>query len=698
MSSTWKLTYPIPISKMAPTLGLDGRRARLHQLAAEWGVHTLPPVAPPTPAPQPRTPNDDFHAEELLKRRRMSANQDKNSQGSIKRAFSSRKQTWETNDIFEALNAHVANAGAPAVADALIAKLLSVGGNLNVANVKSKTNLLTRRRSIESMERSRVLQTAIENRQTDMVAVLALHADPFTLDSALPLALRSGDLVMVHLLLSRGANASQTQDAQDAFRQMCIMGGYADLIGLIIQSEGRPPPSWLSMSMVDAARKGCLQTVVRLSRSSADGEYNKAEALQSAISQGRVDIALAILTGAKPPTMGGQGVLEGFGQLLNHTTIGPNEKMALTEALLCAGASGDPVSIALSQACATEFYDMVSLLVSYGASVEFQEAAIIRHAISRGQSSLVQLLLSESSALSPIYASECVRSVPKTIAPEDRHAMLNILLRKGAGGIPLHDALVDAVQAGDLQSAELLLTPHFPGAQPITNGRRSSSPGMNFVRHEMASVDHNNGLALSIAVQMGNLSMVKQLLSGKPSAQTLDQVFPLVLGLQSTTRYHTAECFLAAGISRACISAALQQAIEEQPPRRDENLISILLRHNADVNFNDGAGILAAITIRDLPLLQTLLRSKPSPQTMAAGIARALAVDDKPVRYEMVRLLIAAGAGREGSEVSEALAQLLPVKPTDIQLVALLLEHGQADANFDQGLPVVIGMPPFHPF
>lgn len=141
----------------------------------------------------------------------------------------------------------------------------------------------------------------------------------------------------------------------------------------------------------------------------------------------------------------------------------------------------------------------------------------------------------------------------------------------------------------------------------------------------------------------------------------------------------------------------MQQSIEEQPPRKDENLISILLRHNADVNFNDGAGILAAISIRDLPLLQTLLRSKPLPQTMAAGIARAMTVDDKPVRYEMVRLLIAAGAGREGNEVSEALAQLLPVKPTDIQLAALLLEQGQADANFDQGLPVVIGMSPFHP-
>lgn len=678
---------------MVSTLGLDGRRARLQQLAGKWGVHTLPPVAPPARPPLTRTPSDDFHAEELLKRRRMTATSDRNSQGGIKRAFSSTKKAWEAHEIFEVLDAHVANCGAPGVADALIAKLLHVGGNLNVSNAKGKTGLLSRRRSIESMERSRILQKAVEHRQTDMVAVLVQHADPLTLDAALPLAMRSGDLAMVSLLLQRGANTTQTQDAQDAFRQMCIVGGQAELVGLILQSEGRPSPSWLSVALVDAARKGCLHTVLRLSRASADGEYNRGEALKTAIAQCRVDIALAILTGAKPPNSGGQAVMESFAQLLEHTTIGPNEKMALTEALLCAGASGDPVALALSQACATEFYDMVGLLVSYGASVEYQDASTLRHAISRGQSSLVQLLLTETSALSPFYASECVKSIPKTITPGDRYAMLNTLLLKGAGGSALHDALIDAVHAGDLHSAELLLTPQFPGGPPGSlhdsrNGPRNTA----YVRHEVASVDHKNGLALSTAVKMGSLPMVKQLLAGKPSAQMLDQVFPLVYDLKSPDRYHIAECFLAAGVSRPCISAALHKAIEEQPPRRDETFINLLLRHNADVNFNDGAGILSAITIRDVSLLETLLSSRPSPQTMAAAVARAMTVDDKRVRYEMVKLLIRAGAGGEGTEVSEALVQILPIKPVDVPLVTLLLERGRADANFNKGLPVALGV------
>ena len=674
-------------------MGMDARRARLQQLAAEWSVHTLPPVAPPMSAPQFRTPSDDFHAEELLKRRRMSATQDKQqSQGTIKRAFSSHKKTWEPTEIFEALNAYVANGGAPGVADALIAKLLAVGGNVNVPGAKSRTNLLTRRRSLESMERSRILQKAIENRQIDMVAVLAHHADPFTLDAALAPAIRSGDLVIVNLLLSRGANASQTQDAQDAFRQMCIVGGYSEVVALVLQSEGRPPPSWLSMAMVDAARKGCLQTVLWLSRFSADGEYNRGEAIKTAIAQCRVDIVLGILTGSKPPALGGQGVLESFSQLHEHATIGPNEKMALTEALLCAGAAGDATSIALDRACAASFYDMVGLLVSYGTSIEYQDASVLRQAILTGQSSLVQLLLSEPSTLSPIHASQCIGAIPKTIPPEGRHAMLNMLLRRGAAGLPLHEALVDAVRVADIQSVELLVAPNFPGAQPAAGmARRHSSPGIMNLRHETASVDHKQGLALCTAAKMGSLPMVKQLLAGKPSSQTLDQAFPFVLALQGATRYQMAECLLASGVSLFSISAALQRAIEEQPPRRDESLIGILLRYNADVNFNDGAGVLSAITSRDVPLLGTLLRSKPSPQTMASAMARVMTLEDKPVRYEMVRLLIGAGAGHHGTEVSEAIAQLLPTQPVDVQLATLLLEQGRADANFDQGLPVAIG-------
>ncbi|KAK0619958.1 hypothetical protein B0T14DRAFT_221086 [Immersiella caudata] len=665
---------------MAAAFGADPRRARLEELAVTCGVLNPAPVNVAPQAPPIRTTSDDFNAEELLKRRRAAETSNRNS----KWGFGSSKKTWEAKEIFDALDEHVRKAGSPGVADALIAKLKLVGGDVNVSHQKSKTNALMRRKSMEPLERSRVLYNAIENRQREMIAVLAQHADPLTIDQALPAALRSADPVIVQVLLQRGANTLQTQDGKDAFRQLCILGDHADLIGLVLQSSGQPVSNWMSLSLVDATRKGCYETVLRLSRSTADGEYGNAEALKTALSLGRVDLVLAILTGTQPPRPGGRGLSESLDQLTEQTNISPANKVILTEALLCAGASGDAVSRALSKACEANFYEMVELLLRFGASLDYQDANIVRGVISKCQTGLARLLLSERTIFSPIYASECVATLPKNVSPEDRYAILSLLLRKGAGGTTLNDALVDAVQACDLDSIELLIDPNFPEAIPVLNGNVRA-------RHEVASVDYKHGLALSITVRTNNLRMVQLLMRGKPSPATLDGVFPLANKLQGADRYRMAECFLGAGLSASCISATLQEAIEEQPPRRDQRFIGLLISHSSNMNIDGGAGVLSAIVIRDHALLGTLLQKPQTHDTIAAAVAKAMVIEDWRLRYIIMQLLInAGGAGREGTEISAALVDLLSIKPLDIQLAVLLLDHGKADVNFGDGASVNI--------
>jgi ankyrin repeat protein len=367
--------------------------------------------------------------------------------------------------------------------------------------------------------------------------------------------------------------------------------------------------------------------------------------------------------------------------------------MALAEGLLCAGADGDVVSAALVEACAKEFYEMVDLLISYGASVEFQDAAALRTAIARGQSSLVQLLLNEKTPLSPIYASEFIEHIPKTIAHEDRYAMLSVLLRKGAGGPPLDDALVDAVQAGDVESAKLLLTPHFPGGQTVESHDNGNGPrGMVYERHETASVDHRSGLALQIAVAKGHVPMVQQLLKGNALPETLVEVFPGVRDLPPAERYQMTECLLSAGLAGPCVSAALQEAIREEGPQRDERIIQLLLKFNADVNIDDGACILSAIAQGDADLLEILLKSGFDRRIAASAILEAMRVDDHPVRYRMISLLVEAAAGRGGAETcAQALAMVLQDNPLDMDLLNLLLDRGKPDINHMEAVPIIHG-------
>ena len=669
----------------------DNRRSRLSQLGEEWGVTEHTPPASPLPRPEPRsfrTNNDELYAEELLKRQRLAESQNGSGKSGLSRAFTTKKKAWEYREVFSALMAHVASQGSPGVAEALIAKLNLVGGNLNLAQ-KSRTSLLTRRKSLDLGERSQVLQIAVQNGQLDMVEVLLPFADALSLDTALPAAIRSRNLSMIQLLIRYGASAVQTADGQDAFRQACAVGGQPDVVALILSSEGRPPSSWQSQCMVEAARVGCLRTVALLSQSTADGNHDDAAALKAAVGLGRRDITLAILLGGKPPAK--HGLNQAFALLSSRQNINPNEKLAMAEILLCAGADGDAVAQALVQASATDFLEMVHLLVTYGASVEYDEAMVVRKAVSKGKVDLVNVLLSGQSAFSPAHASECVQLLPKKMRFEARHALLAVLLRRGACGPPLDDALVDASEAGDVEATKLLLSPFFPGDQ--NGGSRDARQGLQsmvFERHEIASTDYKGGLALQIAVKMPHRGVAGVILAHKPpSPEVLAQIFPATRHLPAGERYLITEMFLKAGLVGPSVHSALESAIEEQPPKRDERLIHLLLRYNADVNFNEGHSITAAIAQKDCMLLERLLNGKPTAQVTSKAIPKAMEVDDEPIRLRMVTMLLLAGASEGGNDVSAALLATIQARPTNKQLLQVLLEQGSADVNFTGGSAVI---------
>lgn len=692
-------------------ISLDERRWRLQRLAQEYGIEDPPEPAPlprfsatpSPPTPNSKNPDSELIADDLLRRRRMANAQGQNGIGSgagvmKKRSFTlTRSNSFANREIFDALDAHVANHGSPEVAEALIHKLIGAGGDLNNANNKSKMSFNLRRRSMNDVTQtqSRILQTAVEGGQEEMVSVLVPHADTISIDSVLPLALEKGNYKITETLLCYGANLSATDEGQFSFNQLCVNGEHAELVGLLLRSNGRPPPLWISGAMVQATRKGDTSTVVRLSRSVADGCYNDAEALKIAITMCRVDIALAILTGKHPPTR--QYINEAFKLVFSHTSIMPTEKKSFADILLLAGAEGDVVSEALVQACETEFYEMVDLLLRAGASIEYDQALAVKNAIQRGNITLVELLLSDRAVLSPDLAAQLIDSIPKRTTAENRRTLLSILLRKGASGSQLSDALIDAVENQDFDCVKLLLSPHFQGSgklQPkashdIKRGPRS----VLFEQHAIADVNHKGGLALSIAVNTGHLPIVDFLLAAKPNPEILVEVFPSITRLDQAPRFHMTESFLNAGVSGPCIHNALQQAIDESPPRRDERLIGALLRYDVDANANNGAPVLSAIEHRDADLLQILLqKTHLNPRNAATALTKVMDVEKQcPKRALMVRLLLVAGADVAEKAVGESVVRALQEQPTDLKVLKALLVLGKADINMAIGDPLVMG-------
>ncbi|KAK8080421.1 2-5A-dependent ribonuclease [Apiospora hydei] len=668
-------------------------QTRLQELGQEWGIESyLPPdpvLRPETP-PSYQTESDESLAEELLRRQRLSDSHSHHGKVGLTRAFTTKKKNWEYKEIYNALTTHVTNKGSPGVAQALIAKLNLVGGNVNLAQ-KSRTSLLTRRKSLDLAERSQVLQRAVENGQREMVEVLLPFADALSLDTALPITFQNQDTSLAMLLVSYGASVASSEDCQEAFRRICAQGENAYLVSMVLVSDGRPSPECVSQCMVDAARAGCLSTVVALSQSTADGNHDGAAALKAAVGLGRRDIAIAILLGYKPPDQ--LGLSEAFEQVMHHQNINANEKTMLAEALLCAGAGGDSVARALIHASATDYLDMVHLLVSYGASIEYENAVAVRKAISKGKMDLAEILLSGSAPLNSIQASECVEAMPKKMRFEDRQMLLNLLLRKGACGTSLDEALIDAAEAGDVESAKLLVTSQFPGKVVGDRSLKKGPRSMVFERHEVASADHKGALALQLAVKQRNVPIMKLILANRPPANdAMAQVFPSVRNLPRLERYQMTEAFLAAGVSGPSVHSALQNVVDELPPHRDDRLVALLLRSNADVNFNEGAAITAAISQKDMSLFTRLMKSHPTPKTAAKALPLAMTVNNLEKRLHMASMLIAAGAGQDSSGVFAAVDKLLQTRPVDKDLLKVLLQQGNVDMNTNNGMGVIYAM------
>lgn len=693
------------MSRLAPT----DRQKRILQLSHEWGV-SLPPVPSrlerPHQAPTYRKPDDDAVAENLLVRRAQEAAQIRPKTG-LSRAFSSanikRGKAWESRDVLDVLYSWIAQGGSAGVVEALVAKLAESGVELG-GGQRQKSGILNRRRSTDGfVDRTKLLRSAVERDQYETVQVLLPYADHVALDTCLPIAMGRSNTPMVELLIRYGATAGQSATGQNAFRQACGAPRQSEMVKLILYSDSKPTPILASQCLVDAAKIGELATVLHLSRSIADGDFDQASALRTAVMAGRKDIAIAILMGNQPPQT--ESLNLAFRALLENPSLTPNARLELAELLVCAGAQGDVLSQALQMACDTHFYEMAGLLSTYGVSIEYQEASVLKTAIAKGQVGLARSLLSDGAALNPGLASSCVRAISPQTTHEDRYLLLKLLLKKGASGTPLDEMLIEATKAGDLKSVELLLKPFFPdaagtngarvtngyanghanGGRRVSNGQvpRSASGTYLYERHEVASPDFRDGEAIRTALLRMDTAMTSKLLAGQPSAETLSKVFPLTKNLSTADRYQMVELFLKGALAGPPLHAALQDAISEDPANRDDSLIRLLLQNNADINYKQGSGISTVILFKDVPLLETLM-AQAGPQTAAARVADVMKLGDRrdhPIRFDMMNILLRSGAAVGIHEVATALLGTLGEVPVDMSLLRLLLQQGNANVN-----------------
>ncbi|EEH39982.2 hypothetical protein PAAG_02171 [Paracoccidioides lutzii Pb01] len=584
---------------------------------------------------------DDIIAEGLLMQKRQETFASKSH---IFRRQPSKLQ-FNKDEIHTVIERIVLTNGSLGVLDYLLAKANDAKHEKNLFKHQQQTM----KRTINSL-----LISAVGMRQPYMVYVLSQYSDEDGLNEALYVAVSGRDLECTKMLLQNGGDPNS---CQQAFLDAAVRGN-TPLIDLFLSAEKRMAVSCLDQVLPTAVASGSLDMASALLKNGANGDLP--EVLENAVRSGNVDIVVALILADRPPS---KDSLDGAVDIAFHITESSSDiQRILVEALLCGGANGEVVSKTLLKAVERSDEHVTSLLVTHGASVTYNSAEAIVHAIKFGNTKLLASLF--SGRIDKQHASHLLTMFPKissNIPSSKQLAVISTLVERGACGYALQPCLIDAVQRNDLAIVEYFMS-------------------------KQASVDYDNAHALRCAVSSVSLPLFELLLKGRPSKESLELCFPLLEAVPSKPRLSMATSLLSAGargeeVDNALVKAVMSNFVEEKEP-----LIYEFVRHGIDVNVCGGKCFQESARAGDVGVLNILLKGVPSPMSLAQGIIPALGLPNSDLRFTILDLLVSAGA--RGPVVDEGLLYVINDKPVDIPLLQLLLDKGVADVNSNNGKPI----------
>ncbi|KAK0735350.1 hypothetical protein B0T21DRAFT_411986 [Apiosordaria backusii] len=148
---------------------------------------------------------------------------------------------------------------------------------------------------------------------------------------------------------------------------------------------------------------------------------------------------------------------------------------------------------------------------------------------------------------------------------------------------------------------------------------------------------------------------------------------------------------LQSGAKGPVTNEVLLEAVKQ---RRPVELIDTLVQHGASVEHKDGAVVHAAIQSRSLPLLQAVLRGKPTKVILSATVDTLASLKSISIIHDMVSALLSTGL--EGDPANRLLVislhaeALVGEMESRFSLVQLLVQQGSTDVNFNGGQPLIL--------
>jgi len=587
------------------------KRQRILAIASDLG--SFPQVAPPTLAPpnaiQSASDSDFDQADALLNARVEGVRVKSPSESNRPRIFSKRSKKHEhtAGEIFNTLKDLIDQNGSPKIGKALTEMLSLAGGDINWIPESSYSFSKRFKKQSESVP-SELLQTAVQSGQLDMAKILAPLSQQSSLDECLNLAVTEDDLATTEILLRNGANAGMLTSQ---FLKT-VRGDKDRMVELLLRALKPISKEALSEALAPAVKVGRLRTVLLILSMGANSSI-PLSVLEVAVKTSPPSITAALLVA--------NTVYEKSALDKCIATVVCTEKMTEKgytnlELLLCAGGCGEMTNKSLIHAVKQEWTRAVKLLVDLGASIAYNSAAALKHAISRGHLELVQILLSSTADSSKEYMSATVPMVMKIADQTTRLKTMWLLHSSGATGDEVSVALIDAISE---EKCRLTL--------------------VKLLLQMGANINHQAGESVYKAVEMGSTEIIEILLPHNPSPTTISRSFQKALALGNPARIGVMKLLFSVGMP---VNEVLHESLVSLTGEKklDILLLKLLLENGASVAMNNYQSVVNAALSFNLPVFELLLHYVPTSRDSHESILKAVFLQKKVQIWNDTGLLI----------------------------------------------------------
>ncbi|KAI1117432.1 hypothetical protein F5Y14DRAFT_447893 [Nemania sp. NC0429] len=419
----------------------------------------------------------------------------------------------------------------------LVQALLELGAEVCFARRRSTNVLKIMLDKDQADVRSNALERAVRNCSHDILLVLAQKADSLAVDQALPIAIEQNDVEAIRILLARGANVSPWCCSQF----LNTVQSCSDEIVRELTREVRGAcQNCRDKGLVRAAAFEHAGTVRVLLERGANPNFERANALEVAISSNRQDIASLIVSNNAirvQPGLLDMAIGDAYNQSKHHILI----------TCLQARSSGptEAVDRLLLQAVERHQFNLVTPILQSNASAEYQGGAVVIASVLSRRPELLAAVIHHGKASQSSMAAAMAQATELGDIRITGH-MVDVLLSAGLCGDAANKTLIR------------ILDRKFAVGDDVSR--------LNLTRLLLdkggADVNFQQGLALILAATEGWLNILSILIRYGPSFTSLRAAIPPIMKLRdSRLRNEMIDVFISSHRSNSSILQDLKAAL-----------------------------------------------------------------------------------------------------------------------------------------